>query len=153
MTGKAKRQQRILDLLDQRSILNQARLRELLGAEGIECTQATLSRDLHELGVVKGPNGYTISREATDAGSASPALEQTLHDFLVSVDRGENMVVLHTGPGRAQPLALELDRARLRGILGTLAGDDTIFVAARSSRDAGTIARNFQRYTSRPQRA
>lgn len=153
MTEKARRQQRILDLLDQRPIRNQAQLREFLGAEGIECTQATLSRDLHELGVVKGPSGYTISRGAVNVNSASPTLERTLRDFLVTVDRGENMVVLHTGPGRAQPLALELDRARLRGVLGTVAGDDTIFIAARSSRDAGSLVKNFQRYTSRPQPA
>lgn len=143
MTAKPRRHRLILDLIQRGGVPNQERLAELLRERGLEVTQATLSRDLHELGVVKGPRGYALP-DATAASDSPPNLERALRDFLLSGDIGGNLAVLHTGPGRAPLLALEIDRAAMKPVLGTVAGDDTVFVAARSARDANKLLSHFK---------
>jgi transcriptional regulator of arginine metabolism len=146
MDTKAARHRRIIDVLDNAAVpvVSQEQLQALLERDGIRATQATLSRDLRELGVVKGPAGYSLPGEGAPARRDGKELAHTLKSYLTSVDRGGNLLVLRTGPGRAQPVALELDNARLEGVLGTVAGDDTIFVAAKSNEQAGHLLRFFK---------
>lgn len=148
MTERAARQQRIAVVLRRERIASQRALARRLRAEGIRATQGTLSRDLRELGVLKGPGGYLLpgdgQGERTRAGASGPvpgaSLERRVREYLVSAERCGALVVLRTGPGHAQPLALEIDRAALPGVLGTIAGDDTVFVAAASDRRAASLA-------------
>jgi transcriptional regulator of arginine metabolism len=142
MTDKPRRQRLIHDLVAQGGVANQDALAVLLKKRGLDVTQATLSRDLHELGIVKGPGGYALPGN----GSAPEprGLERALRDFLLRADTGGNLAILHTGPGRAPLLALEIDRASMKPILGTVAGDDTVFVATRSPREAGKLLSHFK---------
>lgn len=143
MTSKPRRQRLILDLVQKGSVPSQERLGELLREKGVPVNQATLSRDLHELGVVKGAAGYALPERVN--GTHPPAnLERALRDFLLGADIGGNLAVLHTGPGRAPLLALEIDRAAMKPILGTIAGDDTVFVAMRSPREANKLLSHFK---------
>jgi transcriptional regulator of arginine metabolism len=140
---KQRRHQMIRAALRSGSVGNQEQLAEMLASSGLVTTQATLSRDLRELGVMKGPEGYVLP------GTAGPAhhngdLERALRTLLLRGETGGSIAVLHTGPGRAPLLALEIDRAGLKPVLGTVAGDDTIFVATRSTRDAGRILTQFK---------
>jgi transcriptional regulator of arginine metabolism len=134
------RQARIVELISQRAIRSQSELATLLAAEGIETTQATLSRDLDELGAVKlrGPDGGAPVYVIPDDGSPVRGIEggtgrlgRLLAELLVSVDASGNLTVLRTPPGAAQFLASAIDRAALHDIVGTIAGDDTIVVVAR----------------------
>ncbi len=140
MNAKARRQRIIRQLLEQHRVESQEQLQKLLSREGTEATQATLSRDLRDLGVLKGPRGYMLPATEPDPPKPTPvALQEALQNFLTSARQGENIVVLKTGPGQAGALASELDRAQLEGLLGTVAGDDTIFLAANSTRSAKRI--------------
>ncbi len=134
------RQARIVELIRQRAVRSQADLLTLLHAEGISVTQATLSRDLDELGAVKlrGPDGGAAVYVIPEDGSPVPGvqggtgrLSRLLGELLVSADASGNLAVLRTPPGAAQFLASALDRAALHDVVGTIAGDDTIFVVAR----------------------
>lgn len=130
----------IRQVLDQHRVESQEQLQKLLSRESIDATQATLSRDLRDLGVLKGPRGYMLPATEPDPPKPAPAaLQEALQNFLTAARQGENIVVLKTGPGQAGALASELDRAQLDGLLGTVAGDDTIFLAANSTRAAKRI--------------
>src|SRR5580765_6466666 len=134
------RQQRIAEILGQRAVRSQTELLDLLAADGIEVTQATLSRDLVEVGAEKvrvgknlvyavpGEGGDRTVRVAPDGASVSSRLAQRCHELLVSADRSNNLVVLRTPPGAANFLASAIDHSDLDGVLGTIAGDDTIMV-------------------------
>ena len=143
MRDKDRRQSRIAAMIRKGGVTSQEQLADRLKDDGIDATQATLSRDLKELGVVKGPTGYMLP------GQPAPAvhngdLERALRAMLVGGQVGGSLAVLHTGPGRASALALEIDRAGFKGVLGTVAGDDTIFVAARSTREASKVLGQFK---------
>jgi len=142
------RRARIAALVSSHQVWSQQALASLLKRrEGIDVTQATLSRDLTEMGLVKGANGYMLpgSTPALPAESREAALGGALRQHLVSVTRGGTLVVLKTPSGHANSLAIELDRAGLSGTLGTIAGDDTIFVAAKDSDAAASLARTIER--------
>ena len=125
--GKAERHEEIRRLLRSRRISTQQELAELLAAQGIGITQATLSRDLAELGVlrVSRPEGAVYELEAVNA-AANPQLTD-LGDTILSLRENDFLVVLRTRPGMASAVALAIDNARMPECLGTLAGDDTIF--------------------------
>jgi transcriptional regulator of arginine metabolism len=144
MTGPARRQARIRDLLERGPVASQEQLQSLLAKDGLRATQATISRDLRELGVVKGPDGYVLpsNQQRSRAGPAS--LQRALAAYLVSAKAAGVLVVLKTGPGHAQVIALELDRLPPEGVLGTIAGDDTIFVAAESTKRAQELAADLR---------
>lgn len=142
------RRARIAALIGANQLWSQQELSDLLRKrEGITVTQATLSRDLTELGVVKGPTGYMLAgaTPALPAGDREAVLATALRQHLLSVARGGTLVVLKTPSGHANSLAIELDRAGLPGTLGTIAGDDTIFVAAKDVDAATTLARTLER--------
>ena len=139
-TTRAGRQARIVALLSAQSVHSQSELAALLAADGIEVTQATLSRDLEELGAVKlrGADGGTGVYIVPEDGSPVPGVtggtervSRLLSDLLVSTDASGNLAVLRTPPGAAHYLASALDRAALPFVVGTIAGDDTILVVAR----------------------
>jgi transcriptional regulator of arginine metabolism len=148
---KSRRQAIILELVDGEPLHSQERLRRRLHQRGFEATQATISRDIKELGLVKrsGDGAYQRSgAEALDPESALTALERTAAEFLRSVERVQQLVVIRTGRGQAQALAEALDRARVPEAVGTIAGDDTILVIARGARGAATLAKRLKDYSS-----
>jgi len=116
----------IRDLITTRQVATQEELRELLAARGHEVTQATLSRDLAQLGArrVAQPTGGT-QYELPEAPRAAPLL----FELVRTIDENGSLVVIHTTPGAAQVVASALDRARVPEVLGTIAGDDAIFIA------------------------
>lgn len=151
MHGKPARHYRIRELVAGGGIDNQDRLQAELRRDGIEVTQATLSRDLRELGVLKGAGGYVLTAGAdagVSAGVGAPGasgLRRAIDSFVVSIKHGGTTVVVRTGPGQAAPVALELDRAGLEGVLGTVAGDDTVFIATGTAGEAAKLARELSK--------
>ena len=148
MSAKARRHAAILRLIASRAFRAQDALREALAETGFECTQATLSRDLAALGVLKGPEGYVVPGEIATVPArpgGEPSLAAALRRELLSVEQGGTMVVLRTPPGHGNALAVELDRSRTSGMLGSIAGDDTVFLAAASPNAATRLARSLRR--------
>ncbi len=143
---KARRQAAILDLVAHEAIENQKVLQRRLRALGFRATQATLSRDLAELGLLKraGEGGYQAAGQSAAAPTSAAALERAARDSLLHLDRVQQLVVLKTGAGQAQPLALALDRAALPGLVGTIAGDDTVLAIARTPRQAAAMVRHVE---------
>lgn len=134
---KTQRHAAILRVIRRHTVKSQEQLRELLRAERFEVTQATLSRDIRELGLAKvaAPDGGSHYAAAPDgAPGIRPHLEQLLPTMLVSIDAVGPLVVLKTATGAAQPLGVALDEAGWSDVLGTIAGDDTLLVVARSER-------------------
>jgi transcriptional regulator of arginine metabolism len=131
--SKLSRHNKITELIANEAIYTQEDLRNQLRRSGIHVNQATLSRDLRELGLVKTVNGYALPA-TEDAGTPMPALEHLLREFVVDVREAENLLVLKTTPGSAQPVAAALDSSEWPDIVGTIAGDDTILIitAARA---------------------
>ncbi|AGF72376.1 arginine repressor [Corynebacterium halotolerans] len=137
---RAARQAKILEILEKTRVSSQVQLSELLLDEGFDITQATLSRDLDELGAkkVRPDNGrayYTVGHVeqalAEQLTGPREKLRRMLDDLVVSVDHSGNITVLRTPPGAAQYLASFIDRVGLEEVVGCIAGDDTIFVLAR----------------------
>ncbi len=124
----------IAELLGGGQVSSQASLSAALVKRGIEVNQATLSRDLKALGVVKGPGGYKLP--GTIAASAPSGLAGAVRAWVVSAVPSQNFVIVRTPPGGASPLAVAIDRAQFGEILGTIAGDDTIFIATPDVRSA-----------------
>jgi transcriptional regulator of arginine metabolism len=150
---KSRRQDRILELIDRDAIASQDALRRRLKALGFEATQATISRDIRDLGLVKRAIDGAYQRPGANGGvpARSPmnALEHTAAEFLRSVTRVKQLVVVRTGPGQAQPLAVAMDRASLPEAVGTIAGDDTILVIAKDDLRAAALTKRLQRYAAR----
>lgn len=143
--GRKKRHQEILDLIGSHYVRNQGELRELLDERGFDVNQGTLSRDLRQLGVIKGADGYELpigghpARE-NQVGVLGAAVKQWLNEAIVA----QNQVLLKTPPGGAQPLALSLDQVGLSPALGTIAGDDTILVVCATNKDARRFAQEME---------
>lgn len=123
----------IKSLIVSKDISNQTQLAEALRAKGIEVTQATLSRDLAELGIVRVPtdDGY---RYEIKTSSPEPVLKGFTAEEIISVTQNESLIVIKTFPGRAQGVAFMLDSKKDSFILGTIAGDDTILVVPKSTK-------------------
>ena len=139
---KGSRHDVILDVIARESISSQEMLRQRLEHRGVCVTQATLSRDLKELGVVKRISDGAYQR--ADAPAAAPGealggLRRTTAEFLKRADRSEQLVVLRTDSGQAALLAIAIDRAMLAEVLGTVAGDDTILVICRDATAARSL--------------
>ncbi|MBG0566278.1 arginine repressor [Actinoplanes aureus] len=132
---RAGRHARIVELIRSRTVRSQTELADLLAHEGVQVTQATLSRDLEELNAVKVSGAYLIpedgKRPLRETQQGPARLIRLLRELLTGVDSSGNIAVLRTPPGAAQFLASALDRSGLSDVVGTIAGDDTIFVVAR----------------------
>jgi transcriptional regulator of arginine metabolism len=146
MVMKARRKVAILELVDSEAITSQEQLREKLRSRGIQATQATISRDIQELGLVKRAADGAYRRAAADGfvGDAQVALRRAVEEYLRTQETVQQLLVLRTDPGQAQPLAVAIDRARVPEIAGTIGGDDTILVICRSAAEAATIANRFR---------
>jgi transcriptional regulator of arginine metabolism len=145
---KARRQGLILELVERESLQSQEALRKRLQQRGFEATQATISRDIKDLGLVKraSDGAYRPPGEEAPPPVVMSALERLAADFLRRVDRVQQLVVIRTGAGQAQPLALAIDRAQLPDAIGTIAGDDTILLIARDERRAAALVRRLEGY-------
>jgi transcriptional regulator of arginine metabolism len=144
---KARRQSAILDAVRRQPVRSQEQLRRLLRASGFDVTQATLSRDIRELGLVKGGADGAYLAPPPANGPSVGSLQRALTDCLTRVDRVQQLVLLRTGPGRAQLVGVALDEARLPEVVGTLAGDDTILVITPDARRARTLVRRLEEMT------
>ena len=145
---KARRQSAVLDVIQRQSVRSQEQLRRLLRAAGFDVTQATLSRDVRELGLVKGgiDGAYQSAAPTGSNGSASKSLlNRALADYLMRVDQVQQLVVIRTGPGQAPLLGVALDSARLPEVVGTIAGDDTILAVAPDARRARALVKKLER--------
>lgn len=148
---KAQRQAAILALVDQEPFKNQQMLQRRLRALGFRATQATLSRDIKELGLVKRASDGAYQRaqqEPANPQAAALTLERVVGQYLTRVDRVEQLVLLRTGPGQAQPVALAIDRAGVTDIAGTIAGDDTVLVVVRSAKQAEAFVKRLEQVIS-----
>jgi transcriptional regulator of arginine metabolism len=151
---RAGRQARIVEILSTNAVRSQTDLARLLSEHGIETTQATLSRDLDELGAVKlrAPDGgmgvYVVPEDGSPVRGVSGGtdrLSRLLGELLVSTDASGNLAVLRTPPGAAHYLASALDRASLPDVVGTIAGDDTILVIAREPVSGAQLAAKIEK--------
>ena len=151
---KARRQSVILDVIQRAPVRSQEQLRRSLRTAGFDVTQATLSRDIRELGLVKGgaDGAYqTPAQPGPNGHAAKSLLQRGLGEYLMRVDRVQQMLVLRTGAGQAQLLGVALDRARLPEIVGTIAGDDTILVIAPDVRRARALVKRLEAITGEGQ--
>ena len=144
---KTQRQAVIVELVNGERISRQELLRQRLLSRGFDVTQATLSRDIKELGLVKRASDGAYQRPDADNGRpriAETTLRRTIREFLRSCEPVQHLIVLKTDPGRAQVLAVDIDRAGLPEVAGTIGGDDTILVVVRDASQAGTLAERFR---------
>jgi transcriptional regulator of arginine metabolism len=147
---KMTRHAKIKDIIDNNKIETQEDLAAALRREGIDVTQATVSRDIKELMLVKVPdaNGHYYYAYPKDHGMmlTIERLERTFQDSIVSVRSSDSMVVVRTLPGTAQSVAFAVDYMKWPEILGTIAGDDTVFVALADKEGVVTLLRRFKEY-------
>jgi transcriptional regulator of arginine metabolism len=146
---KTDRQRAVLEIIDREAITSQEQLRDRLRtARGIEATQATLSRDIRDLGLIKRAADGAY-RRAGSSGETAPVADPerecriAVDDYLRRYDVVDQLIVLKTDAGQAQPLAVAIDRAGLAEIVGTIAGDDTILVICRSAPDANGLSKRL----------
>jgi len=142
---KHQRQYRITRLLEAGAVTSQAHLVELLAAEGVEATQTTVSRDLEELGALKvrlpgGETAYALPELPSHQLAPEDHLRRVLGEWVVEADHSGNLVVLRTPPGSAHVVGSALDRSGLPGVIGTVAGDDTVLVVASEAVGGGAVA-------------
>jgi transcriptional regulator of arginine metabolism len=149
---KSHRQAAILEIVERENITSQEQLRERLRTRDIDATQATLSRDIRDLGLVKRAvdGAYRRGVQDVEAGT-DPAvrLRSAVDDYLRRHEVVEQLIVLRTDTGQAQPLAVAIDRAGVPEIVGTIAGDDTILVICRSAADAAVLSTRLHEWVGR----
>ena len=148
-----RRREEILRIIRETPVHSQDELRAALRQRGVAVTQPTLSRDLKELGLAKTPGGYVA---ASDLASVTPIaswstkevreerLQQAVRDFVMFAEAAGNLVVIKTPTASAQPVASAIDATPIDDLLGTVGGDDTIFVAFRHPASASAFARRLQ---------
>ena len=142
--SKLSRQKTILELLDEGPIASQEELQKLLHRRGLDAGQATLSRDVRELGLVKSSGGYSLPGRETAAETDLPSVSRLVREFVTSVRAAENLLVTKTSIGSAQPVAAALDEEAWPEAIGTIAGDDTILIVCQDKRAAGRLAGRIQ---------
>jgi len=147
--SKLSRHQAILELVDSGPVPSQEELQRLLHKRGFDAGQATLSRDIRELGLVKTSDGYSLPSNGNGNGSghgdaALPSVSRLVREFVTSVRAAQNLLVTKTSIGSAQPVAAALDSENWPEAIGTIAGDDTILIVCTDSRSAGRLAGRIQ---------
>jgi transcriptional regulator of arginine metabolism len=151
MSKKNDRHNSILQLIGAHEVASQEELRQLLVGRGLTVTQATLSRDLHELGVVRAPtedgSRYLLPEMVTD--ESKPALEMLLPELFSRIDGVGELIVLHTLPSGAQPIAEAIDSQAWPEIMGTLAGENTVLIVCRSASARTTLINRLVRLSDR----
>lgn len=148
-TSKQQRQYRIAAYLQEETVNSQAQIVERLAADGIEATQATVSRDLDDLGAIKGrlPGGevaYVIPELPRDQVTPADHLRKVLRDWMAAVESSHNIVVVSTPPGSAHIVGSAIDRAGWSDVVGTVAGDDTVLVVVSEQASGTEVAAQLQ---------
>ncbi len=142
---KPLRHRRILDLIARQPVLTQEDMARGLEKTGLRVTQATLSRDIKELGLLKGGDGYSAPGAMTGEPNPAPkSLTHMLRDFVTGVRQAQNLLVIRTTAGSAQPVAAAIDAERWPELVGTLAGDDTLLVIAASNKTCRTLGNRIR---------
>ena len=141
---KPLRQKIILELLDERAVSSQEDLQRVLGRRGLKVGQATLSRDIHELGLVKTGAGYMLPQRDAISEPALPPVSRLVREFVLEVKPAQNQLVIKTTVGSAQPVAAALDGQDWEEAIGTIAGDDTILMICSDNRGAKRLAVRIQ---------
>jgi len=134
-----RRRSKILNLVQRRPVLSQTQLSQYLKAEGFHVTQATLSRDLHALNLIKTQDGYKLPEQLVAVKGDSNQQALTILQFMVEAEAAGNLVVVRTHPGNASPVARSLDTIGWKEIIGTVAGDDTILVVTANAATARLV--------------
>lgn len=147
--SKPQRQHRVASLLQQEAVTSQAQLVELLAKEGIHATQATVSRDLDDLGAVKSrlPSGevaYVVLVQPQDQVTPGDFLRRVCRDWVIGVESSRNIVVARTSPGSAHIVASAVDRAGWADVAGTVAGDDTVLLIATEGVKGERVAEHLR---------
>jgi transcriptional regulator of arginine metabolism len=140
---KTLRHTAIRKLVSTITVMSQDELRQRLAKEGIDVTQATLSRDLNELRLTKGPGGYSLP-QSSNSDEELPTLQELFESFGLSVQQAMNQLVIRTTLGSAQPVAAAIDREHLGGVMGTIAGDDTILVICPDPEQATLVRERLE---------
>ena len=143
-SAKTFRHGQILRLVAAERIANQEELRRRLSIQRLRVTQATLSRDLHELKLVKTPEGYRPAAALQEETAPLPPLARALGEFLLDIRPAENLLVLKTPPSGAQPLAAAVDGAKFSEIAGTIAGDDTVLIITPSRKTRESLQKEIE---------
>ena len=146
MVSKTARLGRILEIVKRRPVPSQEALLALLDADGVRVTQSTLSRDIRELGLVKVRGVYQVPQQ--ESGPTADTLRKSLQRLVVRSDVSGNILMVKTSPGNAHPLGVVLDSVQWPEVLGTVAGDDTVFVLLRSTRLGKKVLRRLEEYSA-----
>ena len=142
--GKTARQKTILELVNKDSIGNQDELQHALSKKGFKVGQATLSRDVHELGLVKTGSGYALPEGGLALEAALPSVSRLVWEFVLEVRPAQNLLVIKTTVGSAQPVAAALDAESWPEVVGTIAGDDAILIVTPDKKAANKLALRIQ---------
>ncbi|HEX9946965.1 MAG TPA: arginine repressor [Allosphingosinicella sp.] len=152
--ARVRRQKAIADLIRAEPLGSQEEVTARLGAMGFTVTQATVSRDLDQMGAVKVKRGgalsYALPDQIGDNDWAASRLRRILAEWVVSIEAAGNLLVVRTPPGSAHLVGLALDQARLDEVAGTICGDDTLFVALKDGVDPGVMANQFSKMAKEP---
>jgi transcriptional regulator of arginine metabolism len=143
---KKLRHNAIKDLLVTTSVINQGELRKKLAGKGIHVTQATLSRDIRDLKLMKGPSGYTLPVTPDSADDDLPEIAGVLHDFGLEVRQSQNLLIVLTTMGGAQPVAASLDYEEWSEVVGTIAGDNTVLIICPDTRNAAALRTRIEAF-------
>ncbi len=141
--NKAARHELLRKFLEKGPIRNQEEIRQLLIQEGVEVNQATISRDIREMGLMKTPDGYLLPELA--ALRRNRPVGKISLGMILSIQEAANMVVVKTPPGLAPPTGIALDRLGLEEILGTVSGDDTVFIATPNEQTAKKLCERLEK--------
>jgi len=136
---KYDRHNAIRELVASAGVTSQDELRRKLVRRGFDVTQATLSRDIHEMRLYKGPNGYALPNGVGEEDDDLPSIREVLESFGLKVKQAQNQLVLITTNGGAQPVALAIDHEDWEEVVGTIAGDDTILIICPDQKRASTL--------------
>ena len=146
--AKEQRHRAIAELIRSQPLASQDELAEHLAAQGFAVTQATISRDLEQLGAVKvrrdGRLGYALPDQLATGASNPSKLASVLRDWVRSIDVAGNLVILKTPPGSAHLIGVALDQSQLPEVVGNICGDDTVFIACRSAGDAELLSEKLR---------
>jgi transcriptional regulator of arginine metabolism len=143
---KQQRHAAIQDLLVKSSVASQDELRRKLAGRGFHVTQATLSRDIHELRLNKGPAGYSLPGNGESDEDALPGIREVLGSFGLEVRQATNLLVLLTTTGSAQPIAAGIDYEDWPEVIGTIAGDDNVLIICSDEKQANTLKTRIEGY-------
>jgi len=143
---KQQRHAAIRELLGKTAVTSQDELRRKLAGRGFHVTQATLSRDIHELRLSKGPAGYSLPGSAEADGDDLPGIREVLESFGLEVRQAQNLLIMVTTTGSAQPIAAGIDYEDWPEVVGTIAGDDTVLVVCPDEKQASLLKARIEGY-------